>query len=116
MRRIYGVIFLTLLLGLSGCSSMVKDGAMIRASNNYSDGDYEDTIEIVERSMHMYDYNDEEKSQLLFLKALSFQKLGDVQTAYSVLKYITYKFPETEYGFRAATILESVSQSADSSI
>lgn len=102
------VLVLLLAVMLVGCASMVRDGAIIRAQDNFADGDYADAIAIADRALNAYDYNDDQRAQLLFLKAASYQRMEDYQGALALYRYIAYKYPETEYGFRAATILQSV--------
>lgn len=98
-----------------GCTSLARDGAMIIAVNNYSDGDYKNTIDVVERALRHYDYTEEQKSNLLFLKALSYQNLGDYKSAYTLYKFIAYKYPNTEYGFRSVTIINDINKALNNS-
>jgi hypothetical protein len=92
---------------LTGCASSAKNGAIYRVQSNFADGDYVYVIEKVEISINRYDYSDENKAALLYLKAVSYGKLADYEAKLSTLKYIVFKFPMTEYGFRAAAILEA---------
>lgn len=105
------VLVLIVAVMLVGCASMVRDGAIIRAHDNFEDGDYTDAIAIADRALNAYDYNDDQRAQLLFLKAVSYQKLEDYQSALALYRYIAYKYPDTEYGFRAASILQAVEDS-----
>lgn len=95
------ILILCLCFSLTACGSMAKNGAQSRAFNNYQEGEYQDTIDIVERALRSYEYSDEDKARLLYLKALSYDRLGDSKTAFVTLTYIVFKFPETEFGFRA---------------
>ena len=70
-----------LLVSLGGCASMVRSGAIMRAQDNYMDGDYQDAIGIVDRSLTSYDYDDEGKAQLLLVKAQSYEKLNELDAA-----------------------------------
>ena len=108
INKCFTAAFIVILYLTSGCSSLAKNGALIRAENHYAEGAYQDSIHIIERALRQYDYNDEEKSSLLFLKALNYQKVGDHQTAYILLNYIAYTYPETEYGFRSLAILNEI--------
>lgn len=101
-------MFFALILSLLGCASMVKEGAMIGANKHFANAEYEEAIYRVEWALRNYDYSDEEKARLFFIKSSSYLKLGDVASAVSILEYITFKFPETEYGFRCKAILESI--------
>ena len=88
---------------------MASEGAIIIANKRFNQGEYEEAIDQVERSLRTYEYSDEIKAKLLFIKSISYGKLGDPASAISILEYIVYKYPETEYGFRSITILKSLS-------
>jgi len=98
---------IVILFVLTGCTSFVKKGAIYSVQSNFVDGNYVQVIKKVEKSINMYDYSDENKAKLLYLKAVSYGKLANYEAKLSTLKYILFKFPMTEYGFRSATILES---------
>ncbi|MBU2713907.1 tetratricopeptide repeat protein [Zooshikella harenae] len=102
MKKLLWVI---LALTLTGCGSMARDGAFIRAQNNFSDGDFEETIEISDRALRMYEYDNEAKAQLLFLKAQSYQKLNKSAEARTTYQFIIDKYPNTEYAYRAKQAL-----------
>jgi len=102
---------ITIIFVLTGCASSAKNGAIYRVQSNFADGDYVYVIEKVESSINRYDYSDENKASLLYLKAVSYGKLANYEAKLSTLKYIAFKFPKTEYGFRAAMVLESHKES-----
>ncbi len=89
---------------------MAKDGAVIRVHNNYNDGDCKDVISIVDRAVRVYDYNDERKAELLFIKAKCYEKTKDFEGALALHGYIAYTFPKTQYGFRSNLIMNKVKQ------
>lgn len=97
-----------LIISSIGCASMVKEGAIIGAHKHFNNGEYEDAISRVEWAIRNYEYSDEEKAKLFFIKSSSYAKLGDLASAISILEYIVFKFPETEYGFRSVSILQSL--------
>jgi len=104
----YLVVLLVVMI--SGCTSMAKDGAIIRAYNNYNDNDCQDVISIVDRAVRVYDYNDDRKAELLFLKAQCFEKTKDFEGALALYGYIAYTFPKTQHGFRSNLILKKVKE------
>jgi hypothetical protein len=104
--RYFIVVFL--IMFVSGCASMARDGAIIRAHNNFNDGDCEDVISIADRAVRVYDYDDDRKAELLFLKAKCLEKTKDIEGAIALHAFIAYKYPKTEYGFRSNMIINKV--------
>jgi len=104
--RILSIILIAIML--SGCAATASRGAISRANSNYLKGDYTDTIAISDRALRSYDYTDEEKAELLFLKASSYMKLEDFDATVSTMKYIVDKYPDTEHGYRAVQILSRI--------
>jgi hypothetical protein len=97
-----------LIILIAGCSSMARDGAMIRAHSNFNDGDCADVISIVDRAIRVYDYNDERKAELYFLKAKCLEKTSDIEGAIALHAYIAYTYPKTQYGFRSNLIMNKI--------
>ncbi len=104
--RILLIILIAIMV--SGCAATASRGAMSRANSNFLKGDYTDTIAISDRALRTYDYTDDEKAELLFLKASSYMKLDDIDATVSTMKYIADKYPDTEHGYRAIQILSRV--------
>jgi len=97
-----------LIFVIGGCSSLARDGAMIRAHNNFNEGDCQDVISIVDRAIRVYDYNDERKAELFFLKAKCLEKTHDIEGAIALHAYIAYTYPKTQYGFRSNLIMNKI--------
>jgi len=100
-----GLSIVLIFIVLSGCASVASVGAISRANSNYSKGDYNDTISIADHALRAYDYTDEEKAELLFLKASSYVELDDIDAGYATMRYIADKYPDTEHGYRVLQIL-----------
>ena len=103
--RILSIILIAIML--AGCASAASQGALRRAQKNYLKGDYTDTVAIADRALRSYDYTDEQKAELLFLKGSSYQKLDDIDAALATMKYVVDKYPDTEHGYRAAQALST---------
>lgn len=101
-------IFAFFIVLFSGCASLAQDGAVIRAYNNYEKGECTDVIEIVDRAVRVYDYADERKAELLFLKAGCLEQANDIDGAIALHGYIAYTYPKTQFGFRSKAILNKV--------
>jgi TolA-binding protein len=86
---------------LCGCMAMAQRGALNRAYSNYQKGDYEDVLELTSQAESYKEPTREMKAEILFLKALSLEKLERYEEAQGTFKYLSDKFNDTEYGYRA---------------
>ncbi len=89
----------------TGCS--LAPSAANRSYKAYDNGDYKESIRLVNRALSTYEYDDLEKANLLYLKAQGYAKLNSFVDAAGVLAYILKHFPDTEAAYRA-TVLMSV--------
>jgi len=86
---------------LCGCMSMAQRGALGRAYSNYQKGDYEDVLELTSQAENYKEPTHRMKAEILFLKALALEKLERHEEAQGIFKYLSDKFNDTEYGYRA---------------
>ena len=104
--KVFAIAFL--LAFLTGCASMARDGAVVRAYNNFQRGECRDVISIVDRAVRVYEYEDERQAEMLFLKAGCMERLTDIDGAIALHAYIAHTYPETQFGFRSRRILKRV--------
>ena len=83
------------------CGGMAQNGAMLRAYKNYEKGDYEDVLALTSQAQSFKEPSHELRAEILFLRALAFEKLGRDQEAQGIFKFIADNFMDTEYGYRA---------------
>ena len=84
-----------------GCAGMAQKGALGRAYSNYKKGDYEDVLALTSQAEQYKEPSHELKAEILFLRALALEKLGRDEEAQGTFKFVSTKFSDTEYGFRA---------------
>ncbi|MGJ8692925.1 MAG: TonB family protein [Thalassotalea sp.] len=102
----YSIIILSVLCLLqTGCS--LGPSASYGAYKAYDSKEYKDSIRKVTRALSKYEYSITDKSNLLFLKANSYLKLGEYANAEGVFRYLINTYPHTEAAFRAKAQLTS---------
>ncbi|WP_158968663.1 tol-pal system YbgF family protein [Paraglaciecola sp. L3A3] len=95
-------------LNLIGCS--LGPSAANRSHKAYIAGEYAESIRLANRALSTYEYDKEEKANLLYLKADSYAKLNRYTDAYGIIQYIFKTYPETEAFYRAKTLITSVAK------
>ncbi|HEY9160957.1 MAG TPA: hypothetical protein VIS94_07725 [Desulfomonilia bacterium] len=104
MRRI--VIVVIGLCFLFGCASMVQRGALTQAYENYDKGDYQTALVKLSRAEKYKDTTPETNAEILYLKALTLQKMGRDKEYIGELMYLSDKYGDTEYGYKAKQLLK----------
>jgi len=102
--KYYKVVVLSLVL--IGCS--ISSAGPSRSHKAYEKGDYPEAIRLVDRALNVYEYTDEDKANLYFIKANSYLKLNEKENALGTLTYITEQYPETESAYKSVALLESI--------
>lgn len=106
-------LLVTMLVSLTvGCASTAQKGALGLAYKNYQEGDFEEAVLWSSRAMGPNELPHARKAEVLFLKALSLEKLGRQYEAEAVFRFLSDGFPETEYGYRAKEKLASAQASS----
>jgi tetratricopeptide (TPR) repeat protein len=105
------LIILTLLIITSSCSTILSDGASIQAYNAHKRGNYKKAIQLVSQALEMYEYSNEAKANMLFIKAESYARINEDTSALGVLTYIISTYPNSEAAHKASVLLMSVDQS-----
>jgi len=92
-------MILLFLLGafISACGS-VQTGAVSRAYEKYEEKDYERAIELITFAQNVDDPSSELHAELSYLKALSYEQLGQREKADNLFRHIAKNYESTEYG------------------
>ena len=103
MKKAFVIVILVV---ISGCASQVQKGAIQLAYSNYEDRDYEDTLKYISQAENVRDTSAELKAELVYLKAQTYEKMGDYEKANSLYTYLKEQHKESQYGYLAAKRLE----------
>lgn len=94
-------VMFVLIVFIIGCASTAQKGALGLAYKNYKKGDYEDVLKWTSQAENTKEPSREMKAEILFLKALALEKLERHDESQGTFKYLSEKFNDTEYGYRA---------------
>lgn len=100
MKIIEACILLSIVF-LCGCSDLVRQGSIKSALSNFEDGDYRDAINSASQAENYPDAPHEKKAEIIFIKALIYEKMGRNTEAQGLFKFLREKFGDTQYGFMA---------------
>jgi len=100
------VILITLATLAIGCASQVQKGSIQLAYSNFDDRDYEDTLKYISQAESSRQTTPELKAELTYLKAQTYEKMGDYDKANSIYEYLSEQHKESQYGYLAAKRLK----------
>ncbi|AWB68338.1 hypothetical protein C2869_18840 [Saccharobesus litoralis] len=83
------VILAIAALMLVACAA---NGGLGNAQKLFNKGDYQSAILKIDRILDKYEYPEETKAQIYLMKAQSYEKLGQMENARSVYRYIEQNF------------------------
>jgi hypothetical protein len=84
-----------------GCSQSMIRGGIANAYSNYDGGDYEDALFWISQVENREGVSHVTKGEMLFLKALTLEKLNRAEESQGIYKYLVEAFSDTEYGYKA---------------
>ncbi|MHA2937054.1 tetratricopeptide repeat protein [Vibrio sp. RC27] len=100
------IILIALTASIIGCSSQVQTGSVKLAYSNFEDRDYEDTLMYISQAEQARETNPELKAELTYLKAQTYEKMGEYKKAKSLYKYLSVEHKSSQYGYLAAERLK----------
>lgn len=106
MTKFSMVFIFVICLFQTACS--LAPSAANRSYKAYNAGNYEESLRLANRAISTYEYTDEDKANLLFLKAESYAKLKQSSNAMGVLIYIVKTYPDSEASYRAKSLLATL--------
>jgi len=100
------IIILIMSIFIVGCSSMVQKGAISLAYSNFEGRDYEDTLRYISQAENERQPSVELKAELTYLKAQTYEKMGEYRKAKSLYEYLKNEHRSSQYGYLASQRLE----------
>ena len=100
-------IFLaSLVLLVTGCASVLQTASISQAYENYEDKDYEETLKLISQAESISKTTPELKAELTYLKAQTYEEMGQYETAETLYEYLKDQHKDSQYGYLAAKWLE----------
>jgi len=103
MRKL---VLIALAVSVIGCSAQMQSGSVKLAYSNFADRDYEDTLLYISQAELARQMNPELKVELTYLKAQTYEKMGEYAKAKSLYQYLSVEHKSSQYGYLASERLK----------
>ena len=101
------LLLLAATLSLGACASLIQTASISEAYKHYERQQYNRTLELIVQAENADETTDEMKAELTYLKALTYERLGQVDIATTLHEYLVAEHGNTQYGYLAAKHLDS---------
>jgi len=92
---------LTVALTLGACSNLIQTASISEAYKHYERQQYDRTLELISQAENAEPMSDGTKAELAYLKAMTYEDLGDGETANTLYEYLVQKHGDSQYGHMA---------------
>jgi len=99
MKKIFVVIFA---LSIASCSSMIQKGSISKAYETFQNQHYDETLKYIARAETVEELTPEKKAELTYLKAETYEKIGQNEKAKALYQYLKDQYKDSQYGYMAA--------------
>lgn len=98
---------ISLVLLIVGCAGTSQNGAAGLAYSSYLDGDYQNALKQIAEAEQGHKITADLKAELTYLKAQSYEGLGQQNKADGLYEYLKEEHSHSQYGYLAKKMLES---------
>jgi len=103
MRNIFKASFLFITaLTLVACAGTMQTASVLEAYKKYENQDYEQTLVLIKRAENAKETTKEMKAELTYLKAQTYENLGQIDLARTLYKYLSEQHSDSQYGYLAS--------------
>jgi len=88
-------------LSLGACASLIQTASISEAYKHYERQQYDRTLELISQAENAEAMSDETKAELTYLKAMTYEGLGDGETANTLYEYLAQEHSDSQYGYMA---------------
>ncbi len=97
------VVLLALTLSLGACASLIQSTSISEAYKKYERQEFERTLELITRAENAQETTPEMKAELTYLKAQTYESLGQQEVASTLYQYLVDQHKDSQYGYLAST-------------
>ena len=94
-------------LSLGGCASLIQSASVSEAYKHYELQKHERTLELIIQAENADAMSDELKAELTYLKAPTYERLGQYETAQTLYEYLAEEHGKTQFGYLAVKQLNA---------
>ena len=88
-------------LALAACAGTMQTASVLEAYKKYDREDYQQTLVLIKRAENAKETSSEMKAELTYLKAQTYEKLGDPDKAETLYQYLSEQHGSSQYGYFA---------------
>jgi len=100
------IALLAAALTLGACSSLIQTASISEAYKHYERQQYDRTLELISQAENAEAMSEETKAELTYLKAMTYEELGDGETANTIYEYLVQEHSNSQYGYMAVKKLK----------
>ncbi len=104
MRNIF--IF-TCVLFITACASTIHTASISEAYKKYDAQEFKRTLELISIAENSKQTTPETKAELTFLKAKTYESMGETSKAVALYRYVKEQHANSQYSYLASKKLES---------
>jgi hypothetical protein len=97
------VFLLALILSLGACASLIQSTSISEAYKKYERQEFDRTLELITRAENAQETTPEMKAELTYLKAQTYESLGQQEVANTLYQYLVDQHKDSQYGYLAST-------------
>ena len=101
------LLLLTATLSLGACASLIQTASVSEAYKYYERQQYDRTLELITRAENADTITAEMKAELTYLKAQTYDKLGQGAIATTLYEYLAAEHSNSQYGYLSVKRLNS---------
>lgn len=95
------IALLVVTLSLGGCVSLIQTASISEAYKHYERQQYDRTLELITQAENAEAMSAETKAELTYLKAMTYEGLGEGETANTLYEYLVQEHSNSQYGYMA---------------
>ena len=95
------IALLVVTLSIGACASLIQTASISEAYKHYERQQYDRTLELISQAENAKAMSDETKAELTYLKAMTYEGLGDGETANTLYEYLVLEHSNSQYGYMA---------------
>ncbi len=100
-------IFITgVLLALTACAGLIQTGTLNDVHKSYQDKNHDETLKLIRLAENINELSPELKAELTYLKALTYEEMGQHEQAKTLYQYLKEHHKASQYSYLAAKRLE----------
>ena len=101
------LILLAASLSLGACANLIQTATISEAYKYYELQQYERTLELITRAVNAEAMSAETKIELTYLKAKTYEGLGQREIANTLYEYLVQEHSNSQYGYLAVKQLNA---------